>query len=144
MKKVLTYGTFDILHYGHLDFLRRAKEMGDYLIVGVSNDDFNENKKKKRAFYPYEIRKEMVQSIKYVDETFEQSSFEQKKEDILKYDIDILVSFSDWQGKYDYLKEYCEVVYLEKTPKTLPYSSTKIREYLNKEPKMREKYDINH
>lgn len=144
MKKVLTYGTFDILHYGHLDFLRRAKEMGDYLIVGVSNDDFNENKKKKRAFYPYEIRKEMVQSIKYVDETFEQSSFEQKKEDILKYDIDILVSFSDWQGKYDYLKEYCEVIYLEKTPKTLPYSSTKIREYLNKDPKMREKYDINH
>jgi len=144
LKRVLTYGTFDILHYGHLDYLRRAKEMGDYLIVGVSSDEFNENKKNKRAFYPYEVRKEMVQSIKYVDETFEQSSFEQKKDDILKYNIDVLVSFSDWQGKYDYLKEYCEVVYLDKTPKTLPYSSTKIREYLNKDPEMREKYDINH
>jgi len=114
MKRILTYGTFDILHYAHLWYLKKAKEMGDYLIVGISNDEFNENKKNKKAHYPYEIRKEMVEAIKYVDETFEQKSFEQKKDDILKYNIDVLVSSEDWKGKYDYLKEYCEVVYLEK------------------------------
>jgi len=113
MKRVLTYGTFDVLHYGHLLHLKHAKELGDYLIVGVSNDKFN-NEKGKNAYYPYEIRKEMVDAIKYVDETFEQSSFEQKLDDIIKYKIDVLVSSTEWKGKYDYLREYCEVVYLER------------------------------
>lgn len=125
MKRVMTYGTFDVLHYGHLMHLKKAKELGDYLIVGVSNDEFNEMKKNKKAYYPYEIRKEIVSSIKYVDEVFEQKNFEQKKEDILKYNIDILVSSSEWKGKYDYLREYCEVIYLER--KDLPYSSTAVR-----------------
>ena len=131
MKRVLTYGTFDVFHYGHLMHLKRAKELGDYLIVGVSNDTFNEEKKSKKAYYPYEIRKEIVDSIKYVNETFEQSSFEQKKDDILKYNIDILVSSTEWKGHYDYLKEYCEVVYLER--KDIPYSSTNLRNDLTKE-----------
>lgn len=130
MKRVLTYGTFDVFHYGHLMYLKKAKELGDYLIVGVSNDNFNEQKKSKKAYYPYEIRKEIVDAIKYVDETFEQRSFEQKKEDILKYNIDILVSSTEWEGKYDYLREYCEVIYLERHDK---YSSTDLRNNLSPE-----------
>lgn len=124
MKRVLTYGTFDVLHYAHLSFLKQAKELGDYLIVGVSNDEFNEQKKGKKAYYPYEVRKEMVESIKYVDEVFEQKSFEQKLDDIKKYKIDILVSSEDWQGKYDYLKDYCEVIYLKRNKL---FSSTQTR-----------------
>lgn len=141
MKRVLTYGTFDLFHYDHLMYLKKCKELGDYLFVGVSNDDFNENKKNKRAFYPYEIRKEIVNAIKYVDFVFEQKSFEQKKDDILKYKIDILVSVGEYEGKYDYLREYCEVVYLDKG---INYSSTELRNYISKNPEMRDKYDINH
>lgn len=116
MKRVLTYGTFDILHYGHLQFLKRAKALGDYLIVGVSSDEFNEKKKGKKAYYPFAERLEMVEALKVVDQVFEQKSFEQKKDDIQKYQIDILVSSEEYEGKYDYLKEYCEVVYLKRTP----------------------------
>lgn len=130
MKRVLTYGTFDVFHYGHLLFLKQCKEFGDYLIVGVSSDDFNEQKKSKKAYYPYEVRKEIVNAIKYVDETFEQSSFEQKKEDVLKYNIDVLVSSVEYKGRYDYLKEYCEVVYLDRHTSC---SSTTVRENLSKE-----------
>ncbi len=124
MKRVLTYGTFDVLHYAHIEFLRKAKSYGDYLIVGVSNDDFNENVKHKKAYYPYKIRKKMIDAIKYVDKTIEQKSFEQKKEDILKYNIDVLISSEEYRGKYDYLKEYCKVVYLKKGKNI---SSTKVR-----------------
>lgn len=127
MKKVLTYGTFDLLHYGHIEYLRKAKAMGDYLIVGVSNDEFN-LKKGKKSYYPYEIRKNMVSAIRYVDLVIEQSSFEQKRDDILKYDIDILVSSEDWLGKYDYLKDICEVIYLPRYPNI---STTAIKKDLN-------------
>ena len=127
MKKVLTYGTFDLLHYGHIEYLRKAKAMGDYLIVGVSNDEFN-LKKGKKSYYPYEIRKHMVSAIRYVDLVIEQYSFEQKRDDILKYNIDILVSSEDWFGKYDYLKDLCQVIYLQRYPNI---STTKIKKDLN-------------
>lgn len=115
MKTVLTYGTFDLLHYGHINFLKKAKSMGDVLIVGLSSDEFNLEKGKK-SFYNFDIRKDMLSAIKYVDEIFVQNSFEQKADDIKKYHADILVSSEDWKGKYDYLKDLCEVVYLDRTP----------------------------
>ena len=115
MKTVLTYGTFDLLHYGHINFLKKAKSMGDILIVGLSSDEFNLEKGKK-SFYNYETRKEMLSAIKYVDRIFIQNSFEQKADDIKKYNADILVSSEDWKGKYDYLKNLCEVIYLDRTP----------------------------
>ena len=115
MKTILTYGTFDLLHYGHIEYLRKAKEMGDFLVVAVSNDKFNEEKGKK-SYYTYEIRKAMIEAIKYVDLVIEQTSFEQKREDILKYNVDVLVSSEDWLGKYDYLKNLCEVIYLPRHP----------------------------
>ena len=115
MKTILTYGTFDLLHYGHILFLKKAKSMGDILIVGLSSDKFNLEKGKK-SFYDYKKRKEMLSSIKYVDKIFVQNSFEQKANDIKKYNVDILVSSEDWKGKYDYLKDRCEVIYLDRTP----------------------------
>lgn len=127
MKVVLTYGTFDLLHYGHINYLKKAKSMGDYLVVGLSSDEFNE-KKGKKSFYNYDIRKEMLEAIKYVDEIFIQNSFEQKKDDIKKYHADILVSSEDWLGKYDYLKDFCKVIYLERTPEI---STTKIKSLID-------------
>jgi len=115
MKTVLTYGTFDLLHYGHIAFLEKAKSMGDKLIVGLSSDEFNKIKGKE-SFYNFEIRKKMLSSIKYVDKIFTQNSFEQKENEIKKYNIDILVSSEDWLGKYDYLNKFCKVVYLKRTP----------------------------
>ena len=123
MKKVITYGTFDVLHYGHIRLLKRAKELGDYLIVALSTDEFNALKGKK-SFYPYEIRKELLQSIKYVDQIIPEENWEQKISDVQKYNIDVFVIGSDWRGKFDSLKEYCEVVYLERTD---GISSTKVR-----------------
>jgi len=125
MKKVITYGTFDILHYGHINLLRRAKALGDYLIVAISSDDFNAIKGKK-AYYPYEIRKMMLESIKYVDEVIPETCWEQKVQDMHKYNIDIFTMGSDWEGKFDFLKnEGVEVIYL---PRTEGISSTKIKE----------------
>ncbi|ADQ04953.1 glycerol-3-phosphate cytidylyltransferase [Caldicellulosiruptor owensensis OL] len=115
MKKVITYGTFDLLHYGHLLFLKRAKSLGDYLIVGLSTDEFNEVKGKK-SYFKFEQRKEFLQAIKYVDLIIPENSWEQKVDDIIKYKIDIFVIGEDWMGKFDYLSEYCEVVYLPRTP----------------------------
>ncbi|MBR5435122.1 MAG: glycerol-3-phosphate cytidylyltransferase [Bacteroidales bacterium] len=123
MKKVITYGTFDVLHYGHIRLLKRAKELGDYLIVALSTDEFNALKGKK-SFYPYEIRKELLKSIKYVDQIIPEENWEQKITDVKKYGIDVFVIGSDWQGKFDFLKEFCEVVYLERTD---GISSTKVR-----------------
>lgn len=128
MKKVITYGTFDLLHTGHINLLRRAKALGDYLIVALSTDEFNEGKGKK-AYYTYEQRKAILEAIRYVDKVIPEYSWEQKIEDIKKYDIDIFVMGDDWKGKFDFLKDYCEVVYL---PRTVGISTTKIKQDLNK------------
>lgn len=117
MKRVLTYGTFDLLHYGHINILRRAKQLGDYLVVALSTDEFNAEKGKK-AYHSYETRKKMLEAIRYVDLVIPERSWEQKIDDVKNYHIDVVVMGSDWAGsdKFDYLKEYCEVVYLERTP----------------------------
>ena len=125
-KVVITYGTFDLFHIGHLNLLKRAKSLGDYLIVGVSTDEFNEIKGKKSVF-PYEHRAEIVRSIKYVDLVIPEKSWEQKIEDIKKYKVDIFVIGDDWKGRFDYLKEYCEVIYL---PRTRGISTTELKETL--------------
>ena len=117
MKRVLTYGTFDLLHYGHINILKRAKELGDYLIVALSTDEFNAIKGKK-AYHNYETRKKMLEAVRYVDLVIPENSWEQKIDDIKEYHVDVVVMGSDWAGsdKFDYLKEYCEVVYLDRTP----------------------------
>ncbi len=103
MKKVLTYGTFDLFHRGHLNLLRRAKNFGDYLIVGVSTDEFNRIKGKK-TLISFEERMEIVKSIRYVDEVIPEESWEQKERDIKKFDIETFVMGSDWKGEFDYLQ----------------------------------------
>ena len=123
MKKIITYGTFDLFHIGHLNILRRAKELGDYLIVAVSSDKFNASKGKK-AYHSVEDRVKILKSIKYVDEVIVEESWDQKVKDIQKHNIDVFVMGNDWQGKFDELKEYCEVVYL---PRTDGISTTKIK-----------------
>lgn len=113
-KIVITYGTFDMFHIGHLNLLRRAKQLGDYLIVAVSTDEFNQQKGKK-TLIPYEQRIEIVKAIRYVDLVIPEYSWEQKIDDIKKYKVDIFVIGEDWKGKFDFLKEYCEVIYLSRT-----------------------------
>ncbi len=124
MTRVLTYGTFDLFHYGHLRILQRAKSLGDYLIVAVSTDEFNAIKNKKST-YPYEERAQIVEAIKYVDQVIPENNWEQKIQDIKEHNVDIMVMGSDWYGKFDFLKEYCQVVYLDRTPNI---SSTEIKE----------------
>ena len=131
MKKVITYGTFDLFHRGHLELLRRAKELGDYLIVVVSSDEFNAIKDKK-AFYSFEDRKAIVEAIRYVDKVLPEYTWEQKIDDIKDNDVDIFVMGHDWEGKFDFLKEYCEVVYL---PRTDGISTTQIKEELGNKGK---------
>lgn len=116
MKRILTYGTFDLLHYGHIRLLQRAKALGDYLIVALSTDDFNELKDKK-AYHSYETRKMMLEAIRYVDLVIPEENWEQKINDVKTYDVDIVVMGSDWAGsdRFQYLTEYCEVVYLDRT-----------------------------
>ena len=125
MKRVLTYGTFDLLHYGHIRLLQRAKALGDYLVVALSTDEFNAGKGK-TAYHNYETRKKMLEAIRYVDLVIPEECWEQKLNDVDKYDIDIVVMGSDWAGsdKFDYLKEHCEVVYLDRTE---GISTTKIK-----------------
>lgn len=117
MKRILTYGTFDLLHYGHIRILKRAKEMGDYLVVALSTDEFNAIKGKK-AYHNYETRKKMLEAIRYVDLVIPENEWEQKLQDVKDYKIDVVVMGDDWAGsdKFDYLKEYCEIAYLERTP----------------------------
>lgn len=126
MKKVITYGTFDLLHYGHINLLRRAKELGDYLIVALSSDEFNALKGKK-SFFNFEERKMILEAIKYVDEVISEDNWDQKINDVQKYNIDIFVMGNDWEGKFDFLKDYCEVIYLPRTP---DISTTQIKEAL--------------
>jgi len=113
-KRVITYGTFDMFHIGHLRLLQRLKELGDELIVAVSTDEFNQLKGKK-TLIPYDQRAEIVANIKCVDQVIPEYSWDQKIEDIQKYDIDIFAIGEDWRGKFDFLKDYCDVVYLERT-----------------------------
>lgn len=126
MKKVITYGTFDLFHVGHLNLLKRAKELGDYLVVAVSSDKFNMSKGKK-SYHSVEDRVNILKSIKYVDEVIVEESWDQKIIDVQDNNIDIFVMGDDWEGKFDFLKEYCEVVYL---PRTQGISTTKIKKDL--------------
>jgi len=125
-KVIITYGTFDMFHIGHLNLLKRLKALGSELIVAVSTDEFNLLKGKK-VLIPYKDRAEIVNSIKYVDKVIPENSWEQKVEDIQKYNVDVFAMGNDWEGKFDFLKEYCEVVYL---PRTDAISTTKLKKSL--------------
>ncbi len=125
-KIVITYGTFDLLHRGHVNLLRRAKELGDKLIVGLSTDDFN-RKKHKQAMYNYNERKYILEALCPVDLVIPETSWDQKIHDIETYDVDVFVMGNDWEGDFDFLKEYCEVIYL---PRTEGISTTDIKQKL--------------
>ncbi|WP_099223093.1 glycerol-3-phosphate cytidylyltransferase [Listeria costaricensis] len=114
MKTVITYGTFDLLHWGHIELLKRARALGDYLIVALSTDEFNRIKHKE-AFHSYEHRKLILEAIRYVDKVIPEENWEQKVNDVEKYHVDIFVMGSDWEGEFDFLKGYCEVIYLSRT-----------------------------
>ena len=130
MKRVITYGTFDLLHYGHINLLRRAKELGDYLIVALSTDEFNWNEKQKKCYFTYEERKKLLEAIRYVDLVIPETCWEQKSSDVDLYHVDTFVIGNDWEGKFDFLKDKCEVVYLDRTPEI---STTQIkRDLLNR------------
>lgn len=129
MKRVITYGTFDLLHYGHVNLLQRAKSYGDYLIVALSTDEFNLNSKNKKSYFSYEERKHLVEAIRYVDLVIPEKDWDQKVSDIIEYKIDTFVIGDDWEGKFDFLKDYCNVVYLPRTPEI---STTQIKENLKK------------
>ena len=128
MKRVITYGTYDLLHYGHINLLKRAKALGDYLVVVLSTDEFNAIKHK-TAYHSYEDRKTILESIRYVDEVLPETCWEQKISDVQDNDIDIFVMGDDWKGQFDFLKDYCEVIYL---PRTDGISTTKIKQDLHK------------
>lgn len=130
MKRVITYGTFDLLHYGHINLLRRAKSLGDYLIVGLSTDEFNNKEKNKECYFDFENRKLLLDAVRYVDLVVPEENWEQKISDIQKYNIDVFVIGDDWKGKFDYLKDFgVEVVYL---PRTKEISTSKIKNDLNR------------
>ena len=128
MKKVITYGTFDLLHYGHLNLLKRAKALGDYLIVGISTDEFNWYQKNKKCYFSYDERKSLVEAIRYVDLVIPEKSWEQKERDIVEFKVDTFTIGNDWEGKFDFLKKYCNVVYLPRTPEI---STSQIKNDLN-------------
>ncbi len=124
MKKIITYGTFDLLHYGHINLLKRAKALGDYLIVALSTDEFNWNSKQKKCYFTYEQRKKLLEAIRYVDLVIPEENWEQKVNDVKEFKVDTFVMGDDWKGKFDFLKEQCEVVYLPRTPEI---STTQIK-----------------
>ncbi|MCG7339816.1 glycerol-3-phosphate cytidylyltransferase [Staphylococcus sp. ACRSN] len=126
MKRVITYGTYDLLHYGHIELLRRAREMGDYLVVALSTDEFNRVKNKK-SYYNFEQRKMMLESIRYVDLVIPENGWGQKEIDVDRYEIDKFVMGHDWEGEFDFLKDKCEVIYLNRTE---GISTTKIKKEL--------------
>lgn len=121
---VLTYGTFDLLHKGHINLLKRAKGLGDYLIVGLSTDEFN-REKNKASYFNFSQRRKLLSTIDSIDLIIPEESWAQKEQDIKKYKVDIFVMGDDWLGKFDYLKDYCQVVYL---PRTNGISSSDIKE----------------
>lgn len=128
MRRVITYGTFDLLHYGHINLLRRAKALGDYLIVVLSSDEFNWNEKHKKTYFNYEQRKQLLEAIRYVDLVIPETNWKQKRCDMHEYHIDTFVMGDDWKGKFDFLKEEgVDVVYLSRTPEI---SSSQIKKEL--------------
>ena len=130
VKRIITYGTFDLLHYGHINLLRRAKALGDYLVVALSTDEFNWNMKQKKCYFSYEQRKELLEAIRYVDLVIPEENWEQKVSDVKEYHIDTFVIGDDWAGKFDFLKEQgVEVIYLPRTPEI---STTQIKNDLNR------------
>jgi glycerol-3-phosphate cytidylyltransferase len=133
VKKVITYGTFDLFHYGHLEILRRAKELGDFLIVGVSTDEFNEREKHKQTIYPFDQRAAIVGAVRYVDMVIPEENWKQKADDVRKHKIDIFVMGDDWKGEFDeQLREYCDVIYL---PRTYGISSSGIKQNIKEGPR---------
>lgn len=125
MKRFITYGTFDLLHYGHINLLRRAKQYGDYLIVALSTDDFNWNQKRKKCYFSFDKRKALLEAIRYVDLVIPEESWDQKVTDVREYHIDTFVMGDDWKGEFDFLKdEGVDVVYLPRTPEV---STTQIK-----------------
>ncbi|MGX7051890.1 glycerol-3-phosphate cytidylyltransferase [Leuconostoc palmae] len=132
MRRVITYGTFDMLHYGHINLLKRARDLGDYLIVALSTDEFNLLSKNKKTYFSYEKRKQLLEAIRYVDLVIPENAWDQKVSDIKLYQIDTFVMGDDWTGQFDFISEEtdAEVVYLERTPEI---STTQIKEDLNAE-----------
>lgn len=128
MKRVITYGTFDLLHYGHINLLRRAKEMGDYLIVVLSTDEFNWNEKQKKCYFSYDKRKALLEAIRFVDLVVPENSWDQKRNDMHEYHVDTFVMGSDWEGKFDFLEE--EGVKVKYLPRTPEISTSQIKEDL--------------
>ncbi|ART63944.1 adenylyltransferase/cytidyltransferase family protein [Kushneria marisflavi] len=126
MKTIITYGTFDMFHIGHLNLLETLASMGGRVIVGVSTDEFNE-KKGKKVLIPYEQRARIVKNIKFVDEVIPEFSWEQKRDDVVKYGVDIFAIGEDWKGEFDFLSNLCEVKYL---PRTRDISTTELKKSL--------------
>ncbi|HSU79601.1 MAG TPA: glycerol-3-phosphate cytidylyltransferase [Candidatus Angelobacter sp.] len=127
MTRVLTYGTFDILHWGHINLLKRARELGDHLTVGLSTDEFNKIKGK-RSYTSYEQRKLILEAIRYVDDVIPEENWEQKRQDVKAHNIDLFVMGDDWKGKFDFLEDLCQVIYL---PRTTGISTSKIKQDLS-------------
>jgi len=126
MKRIITYGTFDMLHFGHVNLLERAKAQGDYLIVGLSTDEFNRDKKHKETYFSYEDRKRVLEAIRYVDLVIPENDWEQKVSDMVEYKVDEFVMGDDWRGEFDFLEDETDVKvnYLTRTPNI---STTKIK-----------------
>ena len=130
MKRVIPYGTYDLLHYGHINLLQRAKALGDYLIVALSTDEFNWNSKQKKCYFTYEERKKMLEALRAVDLVIPEENWEQKRSDVRLYQVDTFVMGDDWKGKFDFLEEEgVEVIYLPRTPEI---STTQIKSDLSK------------
>ena len=129
MKKVITYGTYDLLHYGHINLLRRARALGDYLIVALSTDEFNREQKGKKCYFSYEQRKQLLEAIRYVDLVIPETCWEQKASDVKEFRVDTFVMGDDWKGHFDFLQDQCEVVYLPRTPEI---SSSQIKKDLKR------------
>lgn len=129
VRRVLTYGTFDLLHYGHIRLLQRAAALGDYLIVALSSDEFNAGKGK-RSFYPYTVRKEMLEALRYVDLVIPENTWEQKRSDVLDYKVDVVCMGGDWAGsaRFEPLREVCDLVYLDRTD---GISTTEVKQRLS-------------
>jgi glycerol-3-phosphate cytidylyltransferase len=125
-KTIITYGTFDLFHVGHVNLLKRLKGLGDKLVVGLSTDDFN-LKKGKSVVFPYDHRKKILESCRFVDRVFAENCWEQKRDDIIREKVDIFAIGDDWSGKFDELSEICEVVYLPRTPNV---STTEVKDVL--------------